>query len=510
MMTNNPACNEKNLLPQIPVASDLLKKTPKRESSSKERILVFVALAVAILCDRLLFVPLFWNDFHIPYFSSIFWFAFLTVFYVLFWKKLKTNKTLWMVSAFTFALCAWNVFYDYNSSYGVLTMLVIPSVIMAHMVCSTGGYKLNDAGAIASAWLLGWFVEPFSAISMMFGATESMTAGTKKDVVKKIVMGILFTLPLLFVIIPLLGSADLVFGHYLHHLLIKFKISSFTAHILAIGVASMFFYSFLWNIGFAERKEIKAKKAVCIDGIVSCIVLGSIALVYVLFCVVQFTYLFAGAGLPTDMTYSEYAREGFAQIIVICAINLCLFGVFLQYGKKQKLSCVLLIALLCLSGIMLISSFVRLNLYITTYGMTWLRLLSMWFVIYLAAVIILSFVKMFKKQTPLIAVSALVLLVWYTALGYANPDSLIIKYNLRSNNSSAAWVQENRAYINDLSDNAILALLEENLTLGEVAPVIKYRLLENDGYSISSRRLQNVLSQYETIEEVTNNESNTN
>ena len=513
MMTNNSLFNEKGQLTETPVVSDAPQKhsnlLPKREFSSQERVLIFVSMGIATLCDRLLFAPLFWQDFHIPYFSSIFCVAFLLIFYVLFWVKLKTSKTLWLVAGFTFALCVWNIFYDYNSNYGILTMLVIPSVIMAHMVYSTGEYKLNDVGAVAIAWLSGWLIKPFSAIPVMFGAMESMTTGTKKDTVRKVVIGILCTLPLLFVIIPLLGSADLVFGHYLQQLLNTFNITSLISHIVAISVVSILAYSFLWNIGYASRKERKAKKEIGIDAIISCIVLGSVVLVYILFCIVQFTYLFAGAGLPTDMTYSEYAREGFAQIIVICTINLCLFGIFLQYGKKQKLISGLLIVLLCLSCVMLVSSFMRLNLYITTYGMTWLRLLSMWFIVYLTAVILLSFVKLFKEKLPLIAVSALILLGWYATLGYTNPDSLIIKYNLQANNSSTVWLQENHAYISGLSDNAILALLDEGLTLEEIAPIIQARLLENNGYSISSRRLQNVLSQYEITEEFINHESNT-
>ena len=90
---------------------------------------------------------------------------------------------------------------------------------------------------------------------------------------------------------------------------------------------------------------------------------------------------------------------------------------------------VLLGALLGLTGIMLISGFVRLNLYIGAYGLTWLRLLSAWFIIYPAVVIVISTIRMVKVKLPAIALCALLLLGWYVALGYSNPDALITSYN---------------------------------------------------------------------------------
>jgi len=150
---------------------------------------------------------------------------------------------------------------------------------------------------------------------------------------------------------------------------------------------------------------------------------------YVTFCVVQFTYLFAGAGLPGGISYSEYAREGFAQTVVVCTINLLIFGVFLHYGKRNKISISLLIGLLTLTCIMLFSGFLRLGLYIDFYGMTWLRLLSAWFIIYLAVIVIICAVRIWKENLPLIATGALILLGWYIVLGYINPDGFVARYN---------------------------------------------------------------------------------
>ena len=499
MITNNPPDSGISTgSPVLGMPTTAKNPLPARAFSNAERMLLLISLSIAILFDRLLFAPLFWDEFHLPFLSAIFWLAFLAIFYTLFWKRLRDNRILWMVSAFVVLLCIWNFLFDYQGEYGTMTMPVIPAVIMAHVVYSTGGYHLKDVGIFVSEWLSGWVFKPFSAISKMFGAADSLVAHTKRTTLKKVVLGVLCTLPLLFVILPLLGSADLVFGYYLTRMLGGFNFASFASHGIAIVIAAALFYSYLWNIGYAERKPAKERLHVSIDDIVSFIVLGTTVAVYTLFCVVQFTYLFAGAGLPANMTYSEYAREGFAQIIVICAINLFLFGVFLQYGKHDRAVSVLLASLLCLSGAMLDSGFVRLTLYIQTYGLTWLRMFSAWFILYLAAVIALSFVRMLHEKLPLIAVSAFVLLGWYTVLGYANPDGLIMKYNLQTNDYTTNWLQENKYYLAGLSDDAILALLDEDLPFDAVSPVMQARLHEDGSYSLSSYRLKGKLSQYIT------------
>jgi hypothetical protein len=300
---------------------------------------------------------------------------------------------------------------------------------MALAVYTAGEFSLKDAGGIALSWLTGFVIKPFSGIPSFFGANGSLFKGENKLLVRKILLGVVITLPLLLIILPLLSGADRAFGYHLTQLISGLNIGSFVLHTFIIGIAFMLFYSFLWNMGFGAKLKAISKSSARIDSIVSGIVLGTVTLLYVIFCAVQFTYLFAGAGLPGGMTYSEYAREGFAQTVVVCAINLLIFGVFLQFRKESKITTGLLIGLLALTGVMLFSGFVRLELYIGAFGMTWLRLLSAWFIVYLAVVIVVCAIRMWKEKLPAIAVCALFLLGWYVVLGYINPSGFIAWYN---------------------------------------------------------------------------------
>lgn len=395
---------------------------------------------------------------------------------------------MWMVAGFAAALCLWNVFFDYNCSYGAVTTLVIPGVIMAHIQFFAGGYRLKQVAQMALSWLAGCLVRPFSAIPMLGGAAAAMVSGRQRQTARRAGLGALLAGGMLAVILPLLGSADQVFGYYIRQLLGGLDPMGLLVHLLlALGAAALA-YSLLWNAGFGEQKGWPAAKAIQIDQLVTCIVLGAVVAVYLLFCTVQFTYLFAGAGLPEGITYSHYAREGFAQIVLLCAINLLVFGVFLHYGPKSRATTALLAGLLAATMIMLVSGFVRLRLYIQAYGLTWLRLLSGWFILYLGAVLVLCGVRMVREKLPLIAVCAFVLLGWYVVLGYANPEALTLGYNLRANAASPRWVQENSAYVSGLSDDGILVL--QQMEIAGTEAYITWRAERATGYSLASRRLR--------------------
>ncbi|MDR1691936.1 MAG: DUF4173 domain-containing protein, partial [Oscillospiraceae bacterium] len=286
---------------------------------------------------------------------------------------------------------------------------------------------LKEAGRLTKAWFAGWF--PFSGLPALAGVVGSLIAGGRRQTLKKILIGVTVTIPLLGVLVTLLAGADRVFGYWAETLLSGWNLPSLIRHLFITLAAGSLFYAFLWKMKFNKRDDPAPQGSGRIDVVICCIVLGAVSLLYLLYCGIQFTYLFARAGLPNGLTYSGYAREGFAQTVVVTAVNLILFGLFLRYGKSSKPVKALLAGLLGLTGVILVSGCVRLGLYIEAYGLTWLRFLSAWFIVYLAAVLVICAVRMFSEKLPAIALAALLLLCWTVALGYANPDRFVERYN---------------------------------------------------------------------------------
>ena len=396
--------------------------------NTKERLILLLSVAIASLFDWLMIsshTPL-----AISFFQSwgVFWICWLCTIYYLVWQRIHRNKLLWYIAGCAVLLCSWSFLFSAESEYCLLTFLVIPWVLMVHAQMAAGEYSLWDSGRIALAWFWGWINRPFSEIPSLFRLLSKIGSSEKRQTVLKVIVGVLVTAPLLGLILLLLSGADQVFGHMVASILQAFDLPSFLIHAAIISITAMLFFSFMQNIAKGTTVHINVSGEMTIDRIVSGILLGSVNLVYVIFCLVQFTYLFARLGLPEGMSYSSYAREGFTQTVTICVINLIIFGIMQRYGKGKATS-LLLIGLLAMTAIMLFSGATRLWLYVDAYGLTWLRLISAWFIVYLAMVLVLCALSLRRLQIPTVAIAAIILLGWYVILGYSNPQAVIDRYN---------------------------------------------------------------------------------
>ncbi len=400
-------------------------------------ILVPVAILVALAFDRLVIAGIFdreYGEFMMRY--GGFWLGFFVLFCVLYRKKIVAKKALWFSGICCVALGLWYFFFvkDYeNVEYAFLTFLILPALLMAFAQFTAGDYNLKETEKIFLAWLSGWLVKPLSGIPAFFEAVSNLAWGKDKKALSKVFLALAFTVPLIIVLVVLLSQADMVFKYYLEDLLGNWDITNFVKHAIFVAILSLLLFSVLWNVGFGKTIETTITPQIKIDQIFSTVLLSAVVILYAMFCSIQFTYLFARAGLPADLSYAQYAREGFSQTVTVCIINLLLYGFFLQYGTKDKITKVLLLALMAATGVMLISGGLRLSLYIEAYGLTFMRLLPAWFIVYLAVVIVISIGRMFKEKLPAIALAFFVLLAWYVALGYSNPEKLISEYN-RANN----------------------------------------------------------------------------
>lgn len=488
----------------------------KREILRSEKVLILLALIVAVLCDRLFLDFLFKAD--MAYFTAIFEICFIVIFCVLNYEKIYKKPYLWVVAVLLLTLCAWNIIFDYTSNYGILTLFVIPASFMMFTQLATENLDLKNITGIIISWLLGWLFKPFASIIrcvQVVAGTLFPKNAANKSILVKIIVAVAITVPLIVVLIFLLSGADKVFGYYVSKIFASFKIQDFIFHGILIAAGFLMFYSFLWQgkhgkSDNAKNSDIEEKKQYKADNLVLYIILGSVLILYILFCAVQFAYLFASAGLPDGISYAEYAREGFAQIVVISGINLLIFGCMLKFGKiykqeEQKKDIalnVMLYILVAVTGIMLVSGFTRLGLYINFYGMTFLRLLSAWFIIYLALVLILCVARLIREKLPLIACCAVLLLAAYNILGYINPDAFIVQYNLSRYNEfeyADKWTGENKSYITHiLSDDAINALLSDNrLDKEKHAELLEQRYKNSlNKRSFSSMKLRKNLEEF--------------
>jgi len=197
------------------------------------------------------------------------------------------------------------------------------------------------------------------------------------------------------------------------------------------------------------------------------IVLGLLNLLFLAFVLVQLRYLFGGRDLVeqrAQLTYSAYARHGFFELVVACALALPVllladWALRRERRRHDVLFRILAGTLVALLFVVMASALQRLHLYEQAYGLTQLRLYATGLVLWLAAVLVWFVVTVLRGQRRLFAVGAVVAGFAATiALNVLDPDALIARTNLERPRADVH-------YLATLSDDAVPTLLRRLPTL---------------------------------------------
>ncbi|MFC5471021.1 DUF4153 domain-containing protein [Cohnella suwonensis] len=370
-----------------------------------------------------------------------------------------------------------------NPVFQALDLFAIPSLFFLHLAYSRGAGKADwwDIRLLEDA--LQHFVArslrhvPTSFKIMKFMTTRRRKASGNKTALK-VLAGLALSLPLLFVVVTLLASADGVFEKALSAVpswWSRLPVGETFARLVWIFVAGILFFCYLW--GFVKpgiRKttvpeteaedEDSRTDGLRADPIIMATLLVSVNAVYVLFVVIQFTYLFGAwqGDLPDGKTYAEYARSGFLELVAVTLINfaLLMFALTTGGGKqaegrlRRAISSLLYVLVGC-SGVMLYSAYSRLILYEDVYGYTYIRFLVHAFMIYLAILLIIAAIRIRTDIIPLAKCYIVVSLAAYVLVNYVGMDRIIAEKNIERYRESGTI---DPSYLSELSLDAVPTL----------------------------------------------------
>ncbi|WP_340016863.1 DUF4173 domain-containing protein [Paenibacillus sp. FSL K6-1318] len=432
------------------------------------------------------------------------------------------------VAAVVLLLSLTFLLYD-NELLRVLNFLVVPGVIILHMTYLMGRKQKQwwEIGLIGTAidHLLPQAIRHWGTVAAIAVRAGGRGMGkSQKTVVFKVLIGLVASLPILIVVVALLSSADGVFDQYLAGFPEWLNQLAFTPgipRIIWIVIAGVLLFGYVW--GFVQPMQYEAEKRANahwkngaaptvdkrdhtyvfspvgpatepertpvhrepfrLDPIIVGTMLIVINVVYVLFVLVQFSYLFgAGEGqLPVDLSYAEYARSGFAELILVTGINFCILIVALQYTRPSGragsiVHQVLLLILVSCSAIMLYSAFMRLNLYEQAYGYTYIRFLVHAFMIFLALLLLIAGLRIRYTSIPLIRWYIVLALTAYVAVNYVGMDNRIAELNIERYHQTG---NIDATYLASLSADAVPLLRAFAL---EEYPDLKREMLERQAY----------------------------
>lgn len=364
------------------------------------------------------------------------------------------------------------------SSHIILLLLnftIVPILLFIHMVHSRRWEmeKWSNRLFIKSMFLT--FFETVQQFFKLLHFGEQIGKGVMHEknyqIAKKIVIGFVLSIPLLWTILYLLMSSDQQFKSLLSLFptwLQQANIGSILFQAFIIGFITLWLFAYFITLAkpLVMNQDPIESQAVKMDIVIVSTILSMLNIVYFLYTVVQFSYFFSGDPSSGSLgyTYAEYARRGFTELTIVSLINLGLLFLFTHGSHFQKVMLpkvmkLLLSVLVIFTFVMLSSAYYRLSLYEQAYGYTYSRVYAHAFMILLCFMLILAMFKVVKERFKLLRAMFIVTLVAYVTLNYLNIDQLIVSQNM---NRYEATGKLDVNYLSTLSYDAIPALLEQD------------------------------------------------
>lgn len=356
---------------------------------------------------------------------------------------------------------------------------------------STFGYALALIESSIASLLMPFSLLPKAA------AEARQHEGTGARSLRRVLVGLLLAIPFLCIFSLLFASADLVFRKGADRILESFSIADIFGHsfwiaILAWVACGWLAYALSRSPGepvavettvpvtpaptgeeptaaeppLPDAPASRRPTAMTLRGVIGAleasVALFSVDLLFLLFVGIQFAALFGREAFlrSQGLTYSEYARRGFFELLAVALLTLSLILV-LDYITRRitpgehlafQLGSGLMIGM---TVIILASAFVRLQLYEEAYGFTRLRVHSHVFMIWLAILLLAVLALLITARMRLFATTAFVVaLSFVITLNILDPDAFIVRQNL-ARAARGEGVELDLDYLGSLSEDAV-------------------------------------------------------
>jgi hypothetical protein len=198
--------------------------------------------------------------------------------------------------------------------------------------------------------------------------------------------------------------------------------------------------SYLWSVTLAEREplpEAPRPGSFRFEFIEAGVVFGLVNALFLAFVGVQFRYLFGGADRveSSSLTYAEYARHGFFELVTVAALA-ALFILVTHWllprahARLHSFYAAFAGVLIVLVFVVMASAFERMRLYEKTFGLTELRLYVTAFMCWLGIVFVWLALTVLRGRRELFAFGGLAAgFAVLVALNALNPDAFILRRN---------------------------------------------------------------------------------
>ena len=339
------------------------------------------------------------------------------------------------------------------------------------------------AGRGALAWATGMHFVDLAASAIRVGVLIAMgpvgwSIGTARQPVsskdgrrwphhaRTVARGTVMAVPPLMVLTALLASADPVFERVLHNAFFT-DLQPLLQHLALASVVAWLTSGYLRAL--LVRDDVVMERARLPRPALApselTVALTLLNVLFIVFLIVQVRYLFGGASLVavTDgLTYAEYARRGFFELVAAAALVVPVLLVAdwaaaedqVRSHRVQRATSTLLVLLLF--GV-LASAAYRMWLYQDAYGLTEDRLYGTTFMIWLTVVLGWLAATVLRGNRRRFAFGAVMAgLACIALLHVLNPHALIARVNIKR---ATAGAEYDGRYLGTLSADAVPTLI---------------------------------------------------
>ena len=247
--------------------------------------------------------------------------------------------------------------------------------------------------------------------------------------------GALFAVPFLLVFGALFSAADPVFEWYVGDVfdLVLERLPSHALMSLAFAWVAL---GLLFGLAVVRLPARPSAGPVGRAGTEALVALLLVDALFLLFLLVQVRTLFGGGELvetTLGLSYAEYAREGFFQLVAAAAValsGLLAADWLVPMNSSRRLFRAAAALLLLLVTAVLASAALRMRLYVSEYGLTELRLYTSAFMVWLAFVLAWFGGTVLRDRRERFMAGALAgLAIGILGLAALDPDATIVRLN---------------------------------------------------------------------------------
>lgn len=414
------------------------------------------------------------------------------------------RATPWGVNVFLWALAGLTLLFVLARRLGIAALgegiwLAIPALLLAAglawrdsgtlraldivglLACLALGAARTRAGGVRLAGVLDYLVAILHAgVQAAFGVFSLVFRDVEWGAIPRtgwlprvlaVVRGLVLTLPLLLLFGGLLMAADAVYSHLVSAAL-HFDVNALLGHLFLSGflawLAAGFGRALLLALLLAAAPVLPHEKRMGLPslGLVETTTIFTLLnLLFLSFVLVQIRYFFGGAATvqaTVGLTYAQYARSGFFELVWVAALVLpLLLGLhWLQRpgdARAQRLFSWQAGVQVALLFVIMASALARMRLYQSEYGLTELRLYTTAFMGWLAVVFVWFALTVLRgRRERFVFGAAACAFGLVLALHVVNPDDMIVRANLAHARLGRAFDAD---YTASLSADAVPALI---------------------------------------------------